>query len=162
MVWRWHWSCKIRAELCSCILYRLWAWNGSFFCLRDSCWDLSVNNLQPLLVFEVSVGLEFFCLHLTSRHCPFFHTVSSVCLFFPTVPPSFSLAEFVCNCPTYCTCGESIAAYHHFSFQPLERNLKIFSWRARKFTTVTSTLWSTERQWVVCKYMYILIKFNLW
>ena len=121
---------------------------------------------RQLLGFEckqspATVGLHFFCLHLTSRHCPFFHTVSSFCRFFATVVPSFSLAEFVGNCPTYCTSGESIAVYHHFSFQTLERNLKIFSWRAGKYTTVTSTLRSTERQWVVCKYMQILIKFNL-
>ena len=27
--------------------------------MRDSCLDLSVNHLQPLLVFTVSVGLAF-------------------------------------------------------------------------------------------------------
>ena len=55
----WHWSWKIRAELRSFILYRLWAWNRSFFCLGDSCLDLSVNHLQPLLVFTAIDGLAF-------------------------------------------------------------------------------------------------------
>ena len=59
MLCSWHWSWKIRAELRSFILYRLWAWNRSFFCLRDSCLDLSVNHLQPLLVFTASDGLAF-------------------------------------------------------------------------------------------------------
>ena len=59
MVFSWHWSWKIRAELRSFILYRLWAWNRSFFCLRDSCLDLRVNHLQPWLVFTVSDGLVY-------------------------------------------------------------------------------------------------------
>ena len=39
--------------------FRLWAWNRSFFCLRDSCWDLSVNN-NNLWFLKLGLVWHFF------------------------------------------------------------------------------------------------------
>ena len=128
----------------------------------QSIYSDSVSIIMPLPFFLQLYVQQHSCLHLTSKQCPFFHNVSSVYCILPTAPPSFPPAEFVYNCPTYCTCDENIVAYHHFSFQPLERNFEIFSRQSGKYSTVTSTFWSTERDLVVWKHMQVLMKCNLW
>ena len=90
MVCSWHWCWKIRTELRSFILYRLWAWNRSFFCLGDSRLDLSVNHLQPLLVFTANDGLAFLGVLVV-----FLHFIFSLYFFFLILFRSLFLSTFL-------------------------------------------------------------------